>query len=152
MAPRISLALAIHNHQPVGNFGWVFDEVYGQAYLPMLEALERHPGVRLSLHYTGPLLEGLASERPDFLARLRALVDRDQVEVLGGGLVTLATARPVLSGIFAICVMTSFLCESILMTLFTLRFAAARVGHRSLGHLILLAHSLRSRGSRSDPF
>ena len=54
MAPRISLALAIHNHQPVGNFGWVFAEVYDRAYLPMLEALERHPGVRLSLHYTGP--------------------------------------------------------------------------------------------------
>ena len=54
VAPRISLALAIHNHQPVGNFGWVFAEVYDQAYLPMLEALERHPGVRLSLHYTGP--------------------------------------------------------------------------------------------------
>ena len=63
MAPRISLALAIHNHQPVGNFGWVFDEVYDRAYLPMLEALERHPGVRLSLHYTGPLLEWLAAER-----------------------------------------------------------------------------------------
>ena len=59
MAARISLALAIHNHQPVGNFGWVFAEVYDQAYLPMLEALERHPGVRLSLHYTGPLLEWL---------------------------------------------------------------------------------------------
>ena len=28
LAPRISLALAIHNHQPVGNFGWVFAEVY----------------------------------------------------------------------------------------------------------------------------
>ena len=70
MAPRISLALAIHNHQPVGNFGWVFDEVYDQAYLPMLEALERHPGVRLSLHYTGPLLEWLAAERPAFLERL----------------------------------------------------------------------------------
>ena len=65
MAPRISLALAIHNHQPVGNFGWVFAEVYEQAYLPMVEALERHPGVRLSLHYTGPLLEWLAAERPD---------------------------------------------------------------------------------------
>jgi len=23
MAPRISLALALHDHQPVGNFGWV---------------------------------------------------------------------------------------------------------------------------------
>jgi alpha-amylase len=86
VAPRISLALAIHNHQPVGNFGWVFAEVYGQAYLPLLEALERHPGVRLSLHYTGPLLEWLAAERPEFLARLAALVARDQVELLGGGL------------------------------------------------------------------
>ena len=86
MAPRISLALAIHNHQPVGNFGWVFGEVYVQAYLPMLEALERHPGVRLSLHYTGPLLEWITVERPAFLERLRALIDRDQVELLGGGL------------------------------------------------------------------
>ena len=86
MAPRISLALAIHNHQPVGNFGWVFAEVYDHAYLPMLEALERHPGVRLSLHYTGPLLEWLAAERPEFLERLGALVARDQVELLGGGL------------------------------------------------------------------
>ena len=86
MAPRISLALAIHNHQPVGNFGWVFAEVYEQAYLPMLEALERHPGVRLSLHYTGPLLEWLAAERPQFLDRLGALVQLGQVELLGGGL------------------------------------------------------------------
>ena len=85
MTRRISLALAIHNHQPVGNFGWVFAEIYGQAYLPMLEALERHPGVRLSLHYTGPLLEWLQAERPEFIDRLRALVERDQVEVLGGG-------------------------------------------------------------------
>ncbi len=85
MAARISLALALHNHQPVGNFGWVFAEVYEQAYLPMLEALERHPSVRVSLHYTGPLLDWFAAERPDFIERLRALVARDQVEILGGG-------------------------------------------------------------------
>jgi alpha-amylase len=52
----------------------------------MLEALERHPGVRLSLHYTGPLLEWLAAERPAFVARLATLVRRGQVELLGGGL------------------------------------------------------------------
>ena len=86
MAPRISLALAIHNHQPVGNFGWVFAETYDRAYLPMLEALERHPGVRLSLHYTGPLLEWMVAERPEFIERLVALVRRGQVELLGGGL------------------------------------------------------------------
>ncbi len=41
--PRISLALAIHNHQPVGNFGWVFAEVYERAYLPLLEAARAPP-------------------------------------------------------------------------------------------------------------
>ncbi len=85
MAPRISLALALHNHQPVGNFGWVFGDVYDQAYRPMLDALDRHPRVRLALHYTGPLLDWLGAERPEFLERLRALVDRGQIELLGGG-------------------------------------------------------------------
>ena len=85
MAPRISLALAIHNHQPVGNFGWVMAEVFEQAYQPMVAALERHDHVRLSLHYSGPLLEWLRAERPEFIARVAALVERDQVEILGGG-------------------------------------------------------------------
>ena len=85
MAARISLALAIHNHQPVGNFGWVIAEVFEQAYQPMVDALERHPDVRLSLHYTGPLLDWLRAERPEFIARLRGLVERGQVEILGGG-------------------------------------------------------------------
>ncbi len=85
MRPRISLALALHNHQPVGNFGWVFAEVFDQAYRPMVEALERHPGVRLALHYSGPLLEWLIAERPAFVESLRTLAERGQVEVLGGG-------------------------------------------------------------------
>ncbi|MBI2763026.1 MAG: DUF1926 domain-containing protein [Chloroflexi bacterium] len=85
MAPRIGLALTLHNHQPVGNFGWVIENVYRDAYLPMLEALERHPAVRLGLHYTGPLLEWLAAEHPEFLERVSALAARDQVELLGGG-------------------------------------------------------------------
>jgi 4-alpha-glucanotransferase len=85
MGPRISLALAIHNHQPVGNFGWVFADVFDVAYEPMVAALERHPGVRLSLHYTGPLLDWLRTERPEFVERVATLVARDQVEILGGG-------------------------------------------------------------------
>src|SRR6478752_3680925 len=85
MAPRIALALAIHNHQPVGNFGWVFAEVYERAYEPMVAALERHPHVRLSLHYSGPLLDWLRVERPAFIDRVMALIERDQVEMMGGG-------------------------------------------------------------------
>ena len=82
---RISLALVFHNHQPVGNFGWVIAEAFEHAYLPMLAALERHPSIRVGLHYSGPLLAWIRAERPDFLERLRSLVERDQVELLGGG-------------------------------------------------------------------
>jgi hypothetical protein len=82
---RISLALTLHNHQPVGNFGWVIAETFDHAYLPMLEALERHPSVRLALHYSGPLLAWIRAERPDFVERLAALVGRRQVEIVGGG-------------------------------------------------------------------
>ena len=85
MAPRISLALVLHNHQPVGNFGWVIEDTYRSAYEPMLAALERHPGVRVGLHYTGPLLEWLVAEQPHAVERLAALADRGQVEILGGG-------------------------------------------------------------------
>jgi hypothetical protein len=86
MTARISLALTLHNHQPIGNFGWVFEEVFEQAYKPMVEALGRHPKVRVGLHYTGPLLEWLRAERPRFVSDLRALVERGQIEILGGGL------------------------------------------------------------------
>ena len=86
MAKRISLALVVHNHQPIGNFGWVIEEVYEKAYEPLIGALERHPRVRLALHYTGPLLEWMEANQPSSLARLRALVDRSQVEIVGGGM------------------------------------------------------------------
>jgi 4-alpha-glucanotransferase len=82
---RISLALVLHNHQPVGNFGWVIAESYERAYLPMLDALERHPAIRAGLHYSGPLLDWLRAERPDFLDRLATLAASGQVELLGGG-------------------------------------------------------------------
>jgi alpha-amylase len=85
MTARISLALVIHNHQPVGNFGWVIEDVFRQAYEPMIGALERHPRIRVALHYTGPLLEWMDADRPEAITRLRALVDRGQVEILGGG-------------------------------------------------------------------
>ncbi len=84
MGGRVSLALVIHNHQPVGNFGWVIEDVFEHAYEPMLGALERHPGVRLGLHYSGPLLQWIAANRPEAISRIRGLVSRGQVEVVGG--------------------------------------------------------------------
>jgi len=81
----IQFGLLLHNHQPVGNFPWVFQQVYEDSYLPLIEALERHPRIRVALHYTGSLLDWLEQAHPDFIQRVAQLVQRKQVEMVGGG-------------------------------------------------------------------
>lgn len=83
--PKFQLVLLIHAHQPVGNFEDVFERAYALSYLPFVEVLERHPSIRLGLHYTGSLLEWLERAHHDYFDRLRALVARGQVEIVGGG-------------------------------------------------------------------
>lgn len=85
MANKLYFSLVIHNHQPVGNFDFVFEEAFTHAYEPMIAALERHPGVRLSMHWSGSLRDWLRAHRPEFLKRARLLVGRKQIEPLGGG-------------------------------------------------------------------
>src|SRR5574341_1074612 len=81
---RIFLALAIHNHQPVGNFDFIFADAYAKAYWPMIELLERHL-LKFALHYTGPLRDWIAANHPEFFPRVRALVARGQIEMMTGG-------------------------------------------------------------------
>ena len=80
----VRIAIAIHNHQPVGNFDSVFQDAVQRAYRPFVELLSRHPGVRLSMHWSGPLLEWLESHDRPLLDALGALVSRGQVELLSG--------------------------------------------------------------------
>ncbi|HYQ88798.1 MAG TPA: alpha-amylase/4-alpha-glucanotransferase domain-containing protein [Candidatus Binatia bacterium] len=80
----LRIAIAIHNHQPVGNFDSVYAGAVERAYRPFLDALARHPGVRLTMHWSGPLLEWLESHDPGILDALGALVTRGQVELLSG--------------------------------------------------------------------
>lgn len=81
----INLIFGCHSHQPVGNFDFVFENAYEQAYLPFVEVLERFPAVRVTLHFTGPLWDWFAAHRPKYLKRLAALVRAGQVEIMGGG-------------------------------------------------------------------
>jgi alpha-amylase len=81
----IHFGLVLHNHQPVGNFPWVFQQVYEESYLPMIQALERHPYIRLGLHYTGSLLDWFEETQPQFLERIHALIGRNQIEMVSGG-------------------------------------------------------------------
>jgi hypothetical protein len=83
--PKLHFVLLIHAHQPVGNFDGVFERTYRQSYLPFVECLARHPGVRIGLHYSGPLLEWLSTAHPEYLAQLADLSARGQIELIGGG-------------------------------------------------------------------
>lgn len=82
---KIKLIMTIHCHQPAGNLEPVIERAHERCYAPLLMALERHPGVRLGLHLSGCLLEWLEQNRPTYLTDLRRLVERGQVELLGGG-------------------------------------------------------------------
>ncbi|HUT79061.1 MAG TPA: alpha-amylase/4-alpha-glucanotransferase domain-containing protein [Polyangia bacterium] len=84
--PGLTLVLGIHNHQPAGNFGFVFERAVRECYCRVVDVIAGHPGVCFAFHFSGPLLEWLAANDPALLADVRALVARGQVEVLGSGL------------------------------------------------------------------
>ena len=56
---QVRLILALHNHQPVGNFEAIFEYAYHTSYHPFLEVLESYPAIPFVLHTSGPLLEWL---------------------------------------------------------------------------------------------
>jgi hypothetical protein len=82
---KVNFILGVHNHQPIGNFGFVFEKAYAQSYLPFLEAMERHPKIHWNLHATGILWEWLEKNHPDYIDRVAAQVEAGRVEILTGG-------------------------------------------------------------------
>lgn len=94
MTCRIRLCLAIHNHQPIGNFEDVFESAYQDSYAPFLDILDDYPDIPVSLHTSGSLMEWLVAAHRDYVDRLGELVQRGQIEILGGPFY-----EPILSGI-----------------------------------------------------
>ena len=95
MTARISLALALHNHQPVGNFGWVIARGL-RAGVPADGRGARAPPVRprrAPLHRAAARLDARRAARRSS-TRLRALAERGQVEIMGGGY-----AEPILASL-----------------------------------------------------
>ncbi len=85
MTAPIYLLLVFHNHQPVGQFDYVSEHGTNVSYLPLIELLERHPRIKIGMHYSGSLLDWLKQNHGDVIERLRVLVARHQVEMLSGG-------------------------------------------------------------------
>ncbi len=63
----------------------MIEDAYQKSYGPFVRALLDHPRFRLSLHFSGILLEWLEKHHPEYFQQLRELVDRGQIELVGGG-------------------------------------------------------------------
>ncbi len=84
MPNPIRLILALHNHQPVGNFDGVFEQACRESYTPFLDVFEKYPSLKLSLHVSGPLMDWLDAHHREYIDRLADLVARERIEILGG--------------------------------------------------------------------
>jgi alpha-amylase len=81
----LDVVVVVHLHQPVGEVDAVAEAAHRDIYAPLLDRLERHPRVPVTLHATGVVLDWLAAAHPETLTRLRALARRGQLALLGGG-------------------------------------------------------------------
>jgi hypothetical protein len=80
------LLLCFHNHQPVGNFDFVLENATRDSYEPFLSTLAEFPSIRVTIHFSGWLLQWIVDRAPRTYSLLRELVFRGQVELLGGGM------------------------------------------------------------------
>jgi len=82
---KLKFLFGIHNHQPLGNFDHVFEELYGQCYRPYFEVLQQFSKLKTTAHFSGCLLEWLKANRPEYLDVIRGLVQSGQLELFSGG-------------------------------------------------------------------
>lgn len=82
---KVNFLFGIHNHQPVGNFGFIIEDAYEKSYKPFLETLEKHPKIKMALHFTGWLLDELDQRHPDYIKKIKKLVEKGQLEIFTGG-------------------------------------------------------------------
>ena len=81
----INLILGNHNHQPVGNFDFVFESTYQKAYKPFLDMLEKYKDIKFNFHYTGSLLSWIEKNHPEHIEKLKNLAKEKRIEIQSGG-------------------------------------------------------------------
>lgn len=62
-----------------------YDKMYLNVYKPLARFLYSHPDFKFSFSFTGPQLLYYKKKRNEFLSIIKELVERQQVEILGGG-------------------------------------------------------------------
>jgi alpha-amylase len=82
---EFNFLIALHFHQPIGNFDYVIERACERCYKPLLDTIEAFPDLKFNLHYSGCLLEWFKRRNPKFFDRIKNLVKKGQAEIIGGG-------------------------------------------------------------------
>lgn len=82
---KVRLIFGSTNTQPVGALDADVEQVYQRSYKPYLRALYNAPGVPVTLHYSGQMLQWLERHHSEYTDVLSEMVSRKQCELLGGG-------------------------------------------------------------------
>ena len=81
----LRFVFGVHQHQPVGNFGHVFEEHTRDVYLPLLKRLAEREFFPIVMHLSGPLMEWLESSHSSYLDMVGELAAAGKIEMLLSG-------------------------------------------------------------------
>ncbi|MGE5422292.1 MAG: hypothetical protein ACM3QW_03440, partial [Ignavibacteriales bacterium] len=84
---KINIAFCPHFHQPHFQLYKTREEAFRNCYEPWLELLEEmvdDPDFYINLHFSGPFMTWMAREKPEYMARLKKMVNRPGAGVIGG--------------------------------------------------------------------
>jgi len=81
----INFPIVFHFHQPEGNFMHVIEDCFQKSYGPLIDSIYDAPDVKVTLHFSGNLLEWFIENKPDFIKKIKEMAQRGQIEIIGGG-------------------------------------------------------------------
>lgn len=80
----IGLIFCVYNVQPPGPDGQDLRRAFERAYFPMLDLLQEFPSIKLSMHWSGNLLEWMDRHAPERLNQILQLARSGRIEILSG--------------------------------------------------------------------
>jgi alpha-amylase/alpha-mannosidase (GH57 family) len=80
---KTALLLGIHCHQPIDNFDYVINDAINKSYKPFFEILKKFPEFKISVHFSGSLLEYIRKNDPSLFELMQELCS--QIEFFTGG-------------------------------------------------------------------
>jgi alpha-amylase len=81
----VNFPMVFHFHQPVNQFDFIYEDIYKKSYEPLINNIFQFPDVKITLHFSGNLLEWFIDNKPDLTEKIKVMVNRGQIEIIGGG-------------------------------------------------------------------